>query len=163
MRTSLCALAVAASLSLVVPAMAASIKSPIVGLWKLDSVMDKDAANTMVSPMGDHPVGYSLYTSDGYVMVVQTASGRVSPAGAVPTDAEAGKLLATMVAFAGTYKLAGKDKLLQHEETAWNQAGLGTDLPRGFKVTGRKLTITLAVKNAAGQAVTRTVVYERIH
>jgi hypothetical protein len=162
MRTSLCALAVATSLSLVLPAMADTIKSPLVGLWKLDSVTDIDSANARSSPMGDHPVGYSLYAKDGTFMLVQTASGRMAPAGAVPSDAEAGKLLATMVAVAGTYKMAGKDKYLIREDAVWNQLNVGAELPRGFKVSGKKLTVTLTVKNAAGQDVRRSVVYMRL-
>ena len=160
MRTSLCALAVAASLSLILPATAQTSK--LVGVWKVESVVDTDSAKQTTMPLGDHPTGYAIYTKGGHVVLVQSAADRPAPAGPVPTDAEAGKLIATMVAFSGTYKSAGKGKIIIREETAWNQTALNTNLVRGYKIVGKKLMVTLDIKNAAGQDLHRTATFIRV-
>jgi len=163
MRKLLCTVAIAASSSFVLPAIAASIKSPIVGLWKVDGYTVTDAANKVVKPMGDHPGGYVLYSKGGHIIVMTMAKDRAAPAAPVPTDAEAGKLFAGMIALDGTYKLAGKNKVLVDVEDAWNPAVAMSGLPRDFKVEGKRLTVTFTAKSPmSGQNVTVAVTSMRV-
>jgi hypothetical protein len=161
MRKVLCTAAVLLA-GLAGQASAASIKSPLVGLWKLDGVMLTDAANHTMMPMGEHPGGYLLYTKGGHIIIFQTGDSRVTPAGPAATDAEAGKLIATMVAIAGTYKMAGPGKFVVNIEDSWNQSLIGAPLPRDFKVSGKKLTVTFAAKGPTGQDMTDTVTAHRV-
>jgi hypothetical protein len=127
-------------------AMAQTIDSPIVGLWKLDALTWTDTANQVTKPLGDHPGGYLLYTKGGHILVTMMDSNRRAPAAAVPTDAEAAKLLATMIAAAGTYKIVGDNKLIVRPEETWNQMGIGGDLLREFKISGNQLTVTYTAR-----------------
>ena len=63
------------------------------------------------------------------------------PAGDQATDAERVQLHKSMLAYAGTYAIAG-DKVVHHIDIAWNNARLGTDQVRFFKLDGDKLTLT---------------------
>jgi hypothetical protein len=69
------------------------------------------------------------------------AGGRVVPAGDQPTDGERVQLHKPMVAYAGTYTIAG-DKVVHHIDIAWNNARLGSDQVRFFKLDGDRLTLT---------------------
>jgi hypothetical protein len=161
MRKMLCTVGIVLA-TLASSAMAQTIDSPIVGLWKVDSVTWKDAANQVTKPLGDHPGGYVLYTKGGHILVTQMDSNRTAPAAAAPTDAEAAKLLASMVSVAGTYKIEGNNKIVVHLEQSWNQMGIGVDLPREFKISGNQLTVTFTAKSPmTGQDVLVTVSLER--
>jgi hypothetical protein len=48
-----------------------------------------------------------------------------------------------MVSYTGRYTIAG-DKVTHHVDVAWNEAWIGTDLVRSFKITGDRLIITTA-------------------
>jgi len=67
-----------------------------------------------------------------------------------------------MAAVAGTYKLAGKDKVTVNLVGSWNQTLLGTDLPRNFKISGKKLTVSFAAKGPTGQDILVTVNATRV-
>jgi hypothetical protein len=161
MRKMLCTAGVVL-VTLATSAMAQTIDSPIVGLWKVDGVTWKDAANQVTKPFGDHPGGYLLYTRGGHILFTIMDSNRTAPAAAVPTEAEAAKLLATMIAAAGTYKIVGNNKLVVHYEVAKNPTGIGVDLPRDFTISGNQLTVTLTEKSPmTGQDGLVTVSLER--
>jgi hypothetical protein len=163
MRKWLCTAAAIASLHLATPALAAGFYGPLIGLWQFDSYTVEDAAKQVTKPMGDHPVGYAVYTNSGHIMVVIIGNNRPAPAGAAPSDAEAAAYLRSMAAIAGTYKVVGKNKIMVHIEGAADPSLTGKDLPREFKVAGRKLTVTFAAKNPAnGQDVQVTVNAHRV-
>jgi hypothetical protein len=69
------------------------------------------------------------------------AGGRVIPVGDQPTDAERVQLHKSMIAYAGTYTIAGY-KVVHHIDIAWNNARLGSDQVRFFKLDGDWLTLT---------------------
>lgn len=163
MHKSLCTMAVIASVSVTPPALAEAVNSPLVGLWKVDSITFKDAANQVTMRLGDHPSGYVLYTKGGHIIAVLMANNRTPPAKLPPTDAEAAKLFATMAAIDGTYKIVGENKFLVRFEDAANQSFIGVDLPpREFKISGERLTVTFTTKNpATGQDDLETISLER--
>jgi hypothetical protein len=163
MRKLLCTVAMAASFSLALPALADTIKSPIVGLWKIDGYSVTDAAKKVMKPMGEHPTGYALYTKGGHIIIISMGNDRAAPAAAMPTDAEAGKLFASMIALDGTYKLAGKGKVLVDADEAWNPSVAGKNLARDYKISGKHLTVTFTAKSPmSGQDVLVTVTSERV-
>jgi hypothetical protein len=140
---------------------AETIKSPLVGLWKVTGYTVKDAANHVMAPMGDHPGGYILYTKGGHILLLYTGGDRPAAAGPSTSDADNTKFMATMVAVDGTYRLAGKDKFMVKIEHSWNQSLIGQDLPRDFKVVGTKLTVSFTATGPNGQNVVVTVNSER--
>jgi hypothetical protein len=116
--------------------------NPLLGTWKLKSFVRQDVATGERRPaLGEHPEGYLGYASDGRMYALFVAGGRVVPAGDQPTDGERVQLYKSMLSYAGTYTIAG-DKVVHHIDIAWNNARLGSDQVRFFKLDGDRLTLT---------------------
>jgi len=114
----------------------------LVGTWRLKSFVRQDVATGEQRPaLGEHPDGYLGYALDGRMYALFVAGGRVVPAGDQPTDEERAQLHRSMIAYAGTYTIAG-DKVVHHIDIAWNNARLGSDQVRFFKLDGDRLTLT---------------------
>jgi Lipocalin-like domain len=114
----------------------------LAGTWKLKSFVREDVASGERKPaLGEDPESYLGYGLDGRMYALFVAGGRVVPAGDHPTDAERARLHKSMVAYGGTYTIAG-DKVIHHIDIAWNNARLGSDQVRFFKLEGEKLTLT---------------------
>jgi hypothetical protein len=135
----------------------------IVGTWTLRSFSELDVQTNAISfPMGDRPKAIVIYTADGHVATIFTATGRAAPAGPRPTDSEAIQLFRTMVAFAGRYEIAGGE-LIYHPEITWNEAWNGTRQVRTFELSVDLLKISSApAASALGRAQTiMTMTWER--
>ena len=114
----------------------------LLGTWKLKSFVRQDVATGDRKPaLGEHPEGYLGYAPDGRMYALFVAGGRVVAAGDQPTDAERAQLHKSMVAYAGTYTIAG-DKVVHHIDIAWNNARIGSDQIRFFNLVGDRLTLT---------------------
>ena len=114
----------------------------LVGTWKLKSFVRQDVATGDRRPaLGEHPDGYLGYGLDGRMYAIFVAGGRVVPAGDQPTDEERVQLHRSMIAYAGTYTIAG-DRVVHHIDIAWNNARLGSDQVRFFKLVGDRLSLT---------------------
>ena len=163
MRKLLGAATVAASLAAAAPGFAAGYFGPLIGLWAVDGYTVEDAAKQVSKPLGEHPTGYIVYTNGGHLLLFFAGDNRGGAAAGLPSDADAGKYMRTMVAVAGTYKPAGKDQITVHVEASWNQMLVGSDVPRSFKIAGKKLTVTFAAKNpATGKDIQVTVISHRL-
>ena len=114
----------------------------LVGTWKLKSFVRQDLATGDRRPaLGEHPDGYLGYGLDGRMYAIFVAGGRVVPAGDQPTDEERVQLHRSMIAYAGTYTIDG-DRVVHHIDIAWNNARLGSDQVRFFKLVGDRLSLT---------------------
>jgi Lipocalin-like domain len=114
----------------------------LLGTWKLKSFVRQDVATGERRPaLDEHPDGFLGYGPDGRMYAIFVAGGRVVPAGNQPTDVERAQLHKSMLAYAGTYKIAG-DRVVHHIDVAWNNARLGSDQVRFFKLDGDRLTLT---------------------
>jgi hypothetical protein len=69
-----------------------------------------------------------------------------------------------MVAYTGRYTIAA-DKVIHHVDVAWNEAWIGTDLIRSYKITGDLLIITTAPTKYGLDAVEQvsTLALERVN
>ena len=116
--------------------------NPLLGTWKLKSFVRQDLATGDRRPaLGEHPEGYLGYAPDGRMYALFVAGDRVVPADAQPTDGERAQLHKSMIAYAGTYTIAD-DKVVHHIDIAWNNARLGSDQIRFFKLDGERLILT---------------------
>lgn len=141
-KTFLIAAALFAMALVATAGMAFAGDNPLVGTWRLKSFVRQDVATGARRPaLGEHPDGYLGYAPDGRMYTLFVAAGRLVPAGDAPTDAERAQLHKSMLSYAGTYMVAG-DKVIHHIDTAWNNARLGSDQLRFFKLDGDRLTIT---------------------
>src|ERR1700745_673630 len=92
-----------------VPRPAVAAENPILGTWKLRSLVYQAAATGQRSrPFGDHPDGYLSYSPDGRMYAIGVAEDRPKPRDLVPTDEEKVKLQGTMFGYAGTYTVDGE-------------------------------------------------------
>jgi hypothetical protein len=135
--------------SLDVPKAALAAENPILGTWKLQSlVYEVSATGQRSSPFGDHPDGYLSYSAGGRMYAIGVVEDRPKPRDLVPTDEEKVELQGGMFAYAGTYTADG-EKVVHHVDISWNQSWTGTDLVRFCKLNGNTLTITTARARSA--------------
>jgi len=114
---------------------------PQLGTWKLVSVtFQYEATGEKTQPYGAHPSGYLSYGADCRMNALIVSDGRRPPAGDVPTGAEKAGLYDGLVAYAGTWSIAG-DKVSHHVDISWNQAWTGTTQVRQFRIEGDRLHI----------------------
>jgi hypothetical protein len=135
----------------------------IVGTWRLKSfVCEISATGQRYDEFGEHPDGYITYLPDGRMHAILVTNLRPRPAGPVPTDAEKIGLFSSMIAYAGTYEIAG-DRVVHHVDISWNEAWTGTQQVRFFRMDGDRLTITTAVAKSPRDGLEgRTIVaFER--
>jgi Lipocalin-like domain len=119
-------------------------ENPIVGTWKLKSmVFEVTATGERADQFGEHPDGYISYSADGRMYAIGTRDNRIKPREVAPTDEERVKLHQTMFAYGGTYTADG-EKVVHHVDISWNQTWTGTDQVRFYKVDGNILTIKSA-------------------
>jgi len=127
-----------------VPKTALTADNPLLGTWKLQSlVYEAVAIGQRSSPFGDHPDGYLSYSPDGRMYAIGVAEGRPQPRELAPTDEEKVELQGSMFAYAGTYTADG-EKVVHHVDISWNQSWTGTDLVRFYRLDNNILTITTA-------------------
>jgi lipocalin-like protein len=112
-------------------------KDKLVGTWKLASwVMEDDVTKEQKPLYGEHPHGYGTFTAAGRAFFVLTGEGRKVP----QTDEERAAALRSMVAYTGNYRIEG-DRFITKVDTAWNEAWVGTDQVRTYKIDGDRLYI----------------------
>ena len=150
--------------SLDVPQAALAAMNPVLGTWKLQSlIFEAIATGQRSSPFGDHPDGYLSYSPDGRMYAIGVAQDRPKPRDIVPTDEEKVRLHGSMFAYAGTYTADG-EKVVHHVDTSWNQFWTGADLVGFYKLAGNTLTITTARAQSAidGEEGEFILVWEKV-
>lgn len=112
----------------------------IVGTWKFLSYVRTDpGTGENVNIFGEHPRGWLIYTPEGRMMVIVIPENRKS----LEKDDDRIEHHKQMVAYTGRYTIAG-DKVIHHVDVAWNEAWIGTDLVRSYKINADRLIITTA-------------------
>jgi len=77
--------------------------NPLLGTWKLKSLVREVAAmGERYNERGEHPNGYLGYAADGHMYASITWDNRAKPHDLVPTNEERIKLYGTMISYAGT-------------------------------------------------------------
>ena len=123
---------------------ALAAENPLLGTWKLQSlVYETTATKERSSPFGDHPHGYLGYARDGRMYAILVAEDRPKSDPVLLSDKEKVKLLESISAYAGTYT-ADCEKVVHHVDTSWNGSWTGTDQVRFYKLNDDTLTITTA-------------------
>lgn len=135
--------------------------NPVVGTWKLVSYeVEVQATRQKLPVMGEKPTGYVSFLPEGRVFFVLTGEAR-KPA---KTDQDRAELLNTLVAYTGTYSLAG-DTWTTNVDVAWNPEWVGTKQVRSFKLEGDRLLVMTPwriMPNWADKGMTRSLItFER--
>jgi hypothetical protein len=131
----------------------------IVGVWKLTGWVFQDASTKEIEhPYGDHPIGYLILTPSRMAMVA-SGEGRKVPH-SVQDDSVA---LNSLVAYSGAYHLEG-DKWIINVDIAWNEALVGTEQIRYYRIEDSQLYIRTSPRpmvNFANRVMTWTQIWER--
>ena len=114
----------------------ASVGSPV-GTWKLVSCIFEDVhTRERTLPYGEHPKGYAILTPGGRLMALITAEGRTVPHTGEDRDAA----FRSAAAYSGRYRVDG-NQFVTTVDIAWNEAWVGTDQVRFFRLEGDRLYI----------------------
>ena len=109
----------------------------VLGIWKLVSQqIEVQETGRLEPPLGKKPTGYAVFTPEGRAFFILTGEFR-EPA---TNDEERAKLLNTLVAYTGTYRVEG-DKWVTKVEVAWNPEWVGSEQTRFFKLEGDQLKV----------------------
>jgi Lipocalin-like domain len=141
----------------------AKTKHSIVGTWRLTLFTEENLTTGAVThPLGPRPKALVIYTGDGYVSTIFTATDRRRPVSARATNEETVALYRSMVAFAGRYVLQG-ETLTYHPEVSWNEAWNGTVQERRFIVDGDRLEVRSVpvVSSLTGTNTVFSLVWQR--
>src|SRR5947209_4789026 len=105
---------------------AAQTAQDLVGSWKLIS-LTAQAVDTKETKdgLGPNPVGRMIVTATGFITSYRVADGR-KPA---QTEADRARLLQTMAAWTGRYRVEG-NQLFVKIESSWNENDTGKEFPR---------------------------------
>ena len=110
-----------------VPKATLAAENPVLGTWKLQSlVFEAIATGQRSSPFGDNPVGYISYSPDSRMYAIGVVEHRPKPRDLFPTDQEKAKLQESMFAYAGTYMGDG-EKVIHHVDISWNGINPGPE------------------------------------
>jgi hypothetical protein len=113
--------------------------NPFIGTWKLISWKNTNLNREVTYPCGTHPIGYLLYTEDGYmaaeVMDPDRHQGDVSfpPEPALP-DKERLRAHVTYLSYCGTYSYSMQEEMMTHHVKASSiPSWAGRDQTRHFE------------------------------
>jgi hypothetical protein len=134
----------------------------LLGVWKLTAskvqiIGDKSPATDTFGP---NPKGYLIFTREGRVAAVLSASGRKPPT----DDTDNIALMKTLAAYTGKYVVDG-DKYITQVDVSWNEIYSQQEQVRHFRIEGDKLTVITPEQRSAffpDQSVVGWSTFERV-
>jgi hypothetical protein len=116
----------------------------LVGTWALESWEVVDSTGAVDRPFGEKPVGYIMYSPEGYMAVAFMSAGR-TPFGAADilggTPDEKSAAIGTYISYCGHYDVAG-DRLCHHVELSLFPNWTGMTQERVISLNGDTLRIS---------------------
>lgn len=137
----------------------------VVGTWKLVSFSGVAANGEAKHLMGDKPIGFLTYTTDGRMSVIITAENRkllsVPDRIAAPI-AERAEAFSTLIAYAGRYSMNG-ERITHRVEASAMPNQVGTDQVRTAKLEGERLILRTPPIVQGGVEIRSELIWERLH
>jgi hypothetical protein len=110
------------------------------GCWRLVSFeTELQDSKERTQPWGAAPNGRLIFSPEGRMMVLLTASAR-EPGN---TDEKLVALFRSAMAYTGRYRIDG-DRFITTIDSSWNEAWNGTEQERFYKLDGDTLEVTTA-------------------
>ena len=137
--------------------------NPLVGAWRLVSWEDRGEDGEVSHPYGRDPVGYIMYTPDGYMSVIITTANRPTfqvddiLVGSVEERAAAA---ATCVSYCGSYEVRD-GKVIHHVEASLFPNWVGTAQERFYTFEGDRLTLSTGPMLMGGSERRAYLTWER--
>lgn len=136
-----------------------------IGTWRLISFERKSEDGQVSYPLGQDPVGYLVYSTDGYISGALMTANR--PKWAVGTDMTTGtpeeKIASaeTFFSYCGPYEVH-ENKVIHHVKACLIPNWLDTKQERFFEFEENRLTLSPPPQIIAGVRYTNRLVWERV-
>jgi hypothetical protein len=121
--------------------------NPLIGIWRLQSFKITDQEDRTIDVLGPHPVGYLIYTEDGYMSIQMMSANRpfLSQDNLRTTGMEEkARVAETYRGYFGRYTIAD-NKVIHHVEVGLIPNWINHELVRFFELQDD--TLTLLVPN----------------
>lgn len=121
--------------------------NPLLGTWRLLSAELTSPEGQVVFPYGIGPVGYLIYSEDGYMSANIMRAGRAKYASGSPVLATPEEKLAAYdgySSYSGRYEIHGA-KVLHHVEVCLYPDWVGTPQERLMDLKGNRLTLSMVL------------------
>lgn len=120
---------------------ATSIPPELIGTWRQTSGVHENLdTGEKTHTFGLQPIGFVQFTADGRMTALTVHCERRRPAAIVPDREETHALYHSMLAYGGTFTVAG-NTVTYHLDVSWNQAWTGTDQLRYWRIEGNRLFV----------------------
>jgi hypothetical protein len=117
------------------------IVAALLGTWQLESLQLRMEDGEIVEPFGPTPRGSIIFTRDGRMMTVISASRRTPPR----TEADMAAAFRGMMAYTGRFTVE-RDRAVIEVDAAWDPTWEGTQQVRIAEVESDRLTLTSEVQ-----------------
>ena len=133
------------------------------GTWKQLSGTYIDLESGEERPgLSKAPNGYIHFARDGRMFNLTVDSARPKPAGPRTTAAEAEALYRSLIAYTGTFGVAG-NRVFFDLDVSWNESWTGTRQVRTFELVGNRLMISAEIVNPmTGRPARHRLVFEKV-
>jgi hypothetical protein len=115
-------------------------------------------------PFGHNPVGYIVYSGDGYMSVAFMSAERIPFASGDPFSASGDEIEAAFhsyFSYAGPYEI-DVNKVIHHIQVCIFPNWIGVDQERFFKLDGSRLTLSTPPILQKGTEQTAHLIWERV-
>jgi len=133
------------------------------GVWRLTSLKLQVVgdASQAKDVFGAEPKGYLIFTKEGRMSAVVSATNRKPPA----NDADNIALMKSFLAYTGKYTIEG-DKWTTKVDVSWNEVYSTQDQVQFFTIEGDRLAVRTAERESGvfpGKKVVASLTWEREH
>ena len=140
------------------------VKNPFVGTWRLVSSEVRSADGHISYPRGRNPVGYIIYSEDGYMSAVIMPANRPKFAAETLIEGSTDEKAAaadTYLSYCGKYEVQG-EKVIHRVEASLFPNWIGTALERTFQLDGNRLILIPPPRLVNGRQQTSHLTWERV-
>jgi hypothetical protein len=133
-------------------------RAKLSGTWKLVTWVLEDTQTGERKPaaFGERPTGYVIFTPEGRLFALITATGRSAP----QSIEDQSTAYRTMIAYTGKYRLEGS-RFITKVDAAWNEGWIGTEQDRVYRLVGDKLYIESPPVSQDGRSFRGILEWER--
>jgi hypothetical protein len=140
-------------------------QNPFVGVWSLDRFTERSNSSEESNPLGIDPVGFLIYTADGYVSAQLMRSNR-DPLKTDPWEAgasaEGADLTKGYIAYCGRYEVnEEKSGIIHLPLVALLPNLINHEQHRTFKFEDDTLTLVTMRRRSNGSVVDSTLIWRR--
>jgi hypothetical protein len=138
-------------------------ESPLVGTWKLKSVVrEVQTSGEKLTPLGDNPNGQLILTPDGHFALLVAKEVQAKESSTMDQKG-VGRMHNRVFGAVGTFTSTA-DKINAHIDLSSFMKMNGKDVVRDYKIDGDVLTITKTGDKADGddKVINVTVVFDKV-